>query len=112
MEATAMGSGCRSSEGWRRQTGHKETTSRTTSLSGTAKPTPRRPSTAGAGSDVSSQTGGGVQKQDEAEKRRNRGRGTGRRRHEVGGGEGSARGKLGVRVTASGVNGLPNNTRV
>jgi hypothetical protein len=27
MEATTMGPGCRISEGWRRQTGHKETTS-------------------------------------------------------------------------------------
>jgi hypothetical protein len=52
-----------------------------------------------------------VQKQDEAEKRNSR-RDTGRLRHEVGGGEGSAGGKLEVRVAASGVTGLPNDTRV
>jgi hypothetical protein len=107
-----MGPGCRSSEGWRRQTGHKETTS-THGFSlghGEADAAATKHGRRGLGRlladrrrRVEARRGG-----EEEESRR----GTGRRRHEVGGGEGSARGKPEVRVAASRVNGLPNDTRV
>jgi hypothetical protein len=112
MEATTMGPGCRSSEGWKRQTGHKETTS-THGFSlghGEADAAATKHGRRGLGRLLADRRRRAEARRggEEEESRR----GTGRRRHEVGGGEGSARGKPEVRVAASRVNGLPNDTRV